>query len=199
MGTLGVTSPGTASPDDASALTRNALAHSPELSETRRLEDRRALVIGTRLYATSTEDGLYPAMGFHTRGEMGGVWSPPVKLLDGMWFGIDGAWLGSDVPARRFVSGWGYHRIEYAAQGGLTVERTDVVPDAFDVVVPSLPGSVFSSPSPAGIGWRETARLWVRLMAELGYEQFGAHGGDSGGYVSASSPTSSPSTSSART
>jgi len=59
------------------------------------------------------------------------------------------------------------------------------VGDAFDVVVPSLPGSVFSSPSPPGIGWRETAGIWVKLMAELGYERFGAHGGDSGAFVSA--------------
>jgi pimeloyl-ACP methyl ester carboxylesterase len=57
--------------------------------------------------------------------------------------------------------------------------------DAFDVVVPSLPGSVFSSPGRAGVGWRETAALWVGLMAELGYERFGAHGGDSGAYVTA--------------
>ena len=138
LGTLGVASPGTASPEATTAAPRGALSQSPELSETRRLEDRRALVIGTRLYTTSTEDGLYPAMGFHTRGEMGGVWSPPVKLLDGMWFGVDGAWLGSDVPADRFVSGWGYHRIEYAAQGGLTVERTDVVPDGIRAGLVSL-------------------------------------------------------------
>ena len=57
--------------------------------------------------------------------------------------------------------------------------------DGFDVVVPSLPGSVFSSPTPGGIGWRQTASLWVRLMDELGYERFGAHGGDSGAFVSA--------------
>jgi pimeloyl-ACP methyl ester carboxylesterase len=57
--------------------------------------------------------------------------------------------------------------------------------DAFDVVVPSLPGSIFSSPSRAGVGWRQTAPLWVKLMHELGYERFGAHGGDSGAYVSA--------------
>lgn len=57
--------------------------------------------------------------------------------------------------------------------------------DSFDVVVPSLPGSAFSSPSPAGIGWRQTARLWVRLMGDLGYRRFGAHGGDSGAYVTA--------------
>lgn len=57
--------------------------------------------------------------------------------------------------------------------------------DAFDVVVPSLPGSVFSSPTPAGVGFRQTAALWVKLMAELGYRRFGAHGGDSGAYVTA--------------
>ena len=59
------------------------------------------------------------------------------------------------------------------------------VADAFDVIVPSLPGSIFSSPVPAGIGWRETAGIWVELMHELGYGRFGAHGGDSGAYVSA--------------
>ena len=32
------------------------------------------------------EDGSYPATGFHTRGEMGGFWTPPIKLLDGIWF-----------------------------------------------------------------------------------------------------------------
>ena len=57
--------------------------------------------------------------------------------------------------------------------------------DSFDVVVPSLPGFVFSSPSPPGIGWRETAALWVKLMAQLGYERFGTQGGDAGAYVSA--------------
>lgn len=106
-----------------------ALPRSPELTETTRLDDRRAVVVGDRLYSTWTEDGLYPAMGFHTRGEMGGIWSPPVKLLDGLWFGIDGAWLGDDVAARRFASGWGYTRTEYAPSDGVRVHRTDVVPD----------------------------------------------------------------------
>lgn len=57
--------------------------------------------------------------------------------------------------------------------------------DSFDVIVPSLPGFIFSSPSREGVGWRETASLWVKLMAELGYERFGAHGGDAGAYVTA--------------
>jgi pimeloyl-ACP methyl ester carboxylesterase len=58
--------------------------------------------------------------------------------------------------------------------------------DAFDVVVPSLPGFTFSTPLPtAGIGYRETAALWVQLMHGLGYDKFFAHGGDSGAFVSA--------------
>ena len=57
--------------------------------------------------------------------------------------------------------------------------------DAFDVVVPSLPG-YGSSPAPTteGTGAREIASLWQRLMGQLGYERFGAQGGDIGAGVS---------------
>jgi microsomal epoxide hydrolase len=56
--------------------------------------------------------------------------------------------------------------------------------DAFHVVVPSLPGYGFSSP-PAERGWdaRRVARAWVAVMAELGYDRFGSHGGDWGSAV----------------
>jgi pimeloyl-ACP methyl ester carboxylesterase len=58
--------------------------------------------------------------------------------------------------------------------------------DAFDVVVPSLPGFAFSGPLPRnGVGYVETADMWVKLMRELGYERFVTHGGDAGAFVSA--------------
>ncbi|PVH99405.1 epocide hydrolase domain-containing protein [Periconia macrospinosa] len=58
--------------------------------------------------------------------------------------------------------------------------------DAFDVVVPSLPGFCFSGPlKKNGVGYVETAELWVTLMKSLGYEQFVTHGGDAGAFVSA--------------
>lgn len=57
--------------------------------------------------------------------------------------------------------------------------------DAFHVVVPSLPGYGFSpAPQLPGIGSREIAGLWRGLMAQLGYERFGAQGGDIGAGVS---------------
>ncbi|MEU5271871.1 epoxide hydrolase family protein [Streptomyces hygroscopicus] len=57
--------------------------------------------------------------------------------------------------------------------------------DAFDVVVPSLPGFGFSG-RPAQTGWHpaRTASAWATLMSRLGYDRFGAHGGDWGAYVS---------------
>ena len=64
-------------------------------------------------------------MGFHTRGEMGGVWSAPLKLLDGVWWAVDGAWVG---PATRFTSGPGYVRMALPAPAGLELLRTDFVP-----------------------------------------------------------------------
>jgi hypothetical protein len=102
---------------------------STELTVKNRLPDRRAVVIGDRFYSVSTEDGLYPATGWHTTGEMGGIWSQPIKLLDGVWFGLDGSWLGKQAAAKSFTSGHGYTRIAYDAADGVSAERTDVAPD----------------------------------------------------------------------
>jgi len=58
--------------------------------------------------------------------------------------------------------------------------------DAFDVVVPSLPGYGFSTPlTRPGINWWKTADLWVSLMGQLGYERFAAQGGDWGSFITA--------------
>ena len=61
-----------------------------ELSTSDRLPDRREVAAGTRAYAIGFEDGHFYANGWHIQGEMGGVWAPPQKLLDGLWFGVDG-------------------------------------------------------------------------------------------------------------
>jgi hypothetical protein len=50
------------------------------------------------------------------------------------------------------------------------------------VVAPSLPGFGFSVPLRQA-GWESsrTAKAWVELMRRLGYQRYGAHGGDIGG------------------
>jgi pimeloyl-ACP methyl ester carboxylesterase len=57
--------------------------------------------------------------------------------------------------------------------------------DAFDVIVPSLPGFGFSTPlTKSGVGVDTVADLWVRLMQDVcGYGRFAAHGGDWGALI----------------
>jgi pimeloyl-ACP methyl ester carboxylesterase len=57
--------------------------------------------------------------------------------------------------------------------------------DAFDIVIPSLPGYGFSG-APTAPGWNPVriARAWATLMQRLGYERYVAQGGDWGNAVS---------------
>jgi pimeloyl-ACP methyl ester carboxylesterase len=56
--------------------------------------------------------------------------------------------------------------------------------DAFDLVLPSLPGYGFSG-QPAEVGWDagRIARAWAELMSRLGYTRYVAQGGDQGAGV----------------
>ena len=57
--------------------------------------------------------------------------------------------------------------------------------DAFDVVVPDMPGFGYSDrPTGAPLDTIAVADLWARLMSSLGYPRFGAAGGDMGSHVS---------------
>ncbi|RUY60264.1 epoxide hydrolase, partial [Mesorhizobium sp. M7A.F.Ca.CA.001.09.2.1] len=57
--------------------------------------------------------------------------------------------------------------------------------DAFNVVVPSIPGYGFSSrPTRPGFNLFAVADLWAELMSRLGYERYLAQGGDLGASVS---------------
>ena len=128
----------------------------PELSTTSRLQDRREVAAGTRAYAVGFEDGRFYANGWHITGEMGGVWTPPLKLVDGIWFGLDSQWVG---PATKFSSGWGYTRYELPDTAGLKVARTDFAPDGRRGV---LFGLTITNPGAA-----RTAKLSVDAHSEL--------------------------------
>ena len=56
--------------------------------------------------------------------------------------------------------------------------------DAFDVVIPSMPGYGFSAkPTSTGWGPERMARAWAELMKRLGYTRYVAQGGDWGAFV----------------
>jgi pimeloyl-ACP methyl ester carboxylesterase len=56
--------------------------------------------------------------------------------------------------------------------------------DAFDVVIPSMPGYGFSAkPTETGWGPERMGRAWAELMKRLGYDRYVAQGGDWGAFV----------------
>jgi pimeloyl-ACP methyl ester carboxylesterase len=56
--------------------------------------------------------------------------------------------------------------------------------DAFDLVIPSIPGFGFSGPTHAtGWGTERVAQAWAELMRRLGYQRYGAQGGDFGAMI----------------
>ncbi|GIJ43962.1 hydrolase [Virgisporangium aliadipatigenens] len=82
---------------------------------------------------------------------------------------------------------------------GLVAPLTDPVRhggsagDAFDVVIPSLPGYGFSArPTAPGWGIERIATAWAELMAGLGYSRYGAAGSDWGTSISSCLATVDP-------
>ena len=65
--------------------------------------------------------------------------------------------------------------------------------DAFDVVIPAIPGYGFSG-KPAGPGWdpEHIARAWAELMKRLGYGRYVAQGGDWGAAITVSMARQAP-------
>ena len=87
----------------ALALSPAARAATPETSTTDRPKDRREVAAGDRAYVEGFEDGRFYANGWHITGEMGGVWTPPLKLVDGVWFGLDAQWVDKAGGAASFA------------------------------------------------------------------------------------------------
>jgi pimeloyl-ACP methyl ester carboxylesterase len=85
------------------------------------------------------------------------------------------------------VHGWPGSFVEFLEILGPLTDPTAYggkAEDAFHVVVPSLPGFGFSA-KPRESGWnsQRMAEVIAKLMARLGYERYGAQGGDWGGGI----------------
>lgn len=94
---------------------------------------------GTRLYCIESLAGTFPDLGWHQEGEMGGIWSPPIKLLDGYWIGLRQhghapTWLTQPLNWRLAADGATF--VYALPELGLHVRRRSwIVPDQPALVV----------------------------------------------------------------
>ena len=95
-------------------------------------ESKRTISAGTGCYIVGTQDGNFPPLGWHILDEMGGVWFPPLKALDGIWLRVNGEYLTS---AKKYTRKAGWVEFEFEADG-LQVNRKDVALD-------DKPGALF--------------------------------------------------------
>ena len=88
--------------------------------------------------------------------------------------------------------GWPGSVVEFLDVLDELTDPTDPA-DAFHVVLPSLPGYGFSGkPRVAGWGVERIAVAWAQLMDRLGYERYGAQGGDWGSVITSALGTAAP-------
>ncbi|MEV8378151.1 epoxide hydrolase family protein [Kribbella sp. NPDC056861] len=86
-----------------------------------------------------------------------------------------------------FTHGWPGSFAEF-------VEVVEPLSAQFHLVIPSIPGFGFSGPThETGCGVDRVARAWAELMSRLGYDRYGAHGGDFGSGISRALAVAAPS------
>src|SRR5215471_1071170 len=85
------------------------------------------LTAGDRTYIVGTQDGNFPDLGSHIKGEMGGLWMQPIKLIDGFWVKLANGDKTSQVwlkDASEFVNYPYGNRFKYSPiLNGIEVER----------------------------------------------------------------------------
>src|SRR3984957_6250266 len=99
------------------------------------LSQKRYVAAGDRAYIVGIQDGGLapsPGIGWHITGQMGGVWTHPIKVLDHFQLYLNDQLFPS---ATKFVSGTGYVRLELPATQGIEMSETEFAPDGLPVVL----------------------------------------------------------------
>ncbi|MDC6365391.1 MULTISPECIES: glycogen debranching protein [Flavobacteriaceae] len=113
------------------------LTDAPSIKGKNAYLDSPYVTAGDRVYMVGHQNGSFPNLGWHIKGEMGGIWNHPIKLMDG--FDAD-LIIGKDTlslnQATEFIN---YpfankHSFEWPSKN-ITVERLQFVPDALQGIV----------------------------------------------------------------
>ncbi len=107
------------------------LEDSPNIQGKQDYLDSPYVTAGNRVYMVGHQNGSFPSLGWHIKGEMGGIWNHPIKLMDGFegelivendTFSLDKATEFTNYPfANKHAFNWTTKNID--------VERWQFVPD----------------------------------------------------------------------
>lgn len=95
---------------------------------------------GDRVYMVGDQDGGFSEIGWHIKGEMGGIWNHPIKLMDG--FQIDLLWEDEEYRLNKAHTFTNYpfaNRHSFAIESrDISIERWQFVPDSRQGIVIQL-------------------------------------------------------------
>ncbi len=107
---------------------------SPNISGKQSYLNSPFVTAGDRLYMVGHQNGRFPELGWHVKGEMGGIWNHPIKLMDG--FDVAIQWEENIIAldsAKEFINYPYANRHSYAPigdNGEITIDRFQFVPDS---------------------------------------------------------------------
>lgn len=85
---------------------------------------------GKRTYLIGFQNGLFPELGLHLKGKMGGLWIHPMRVLQGFWMGLRNedeiVWLGKNCEKFTFTP---YHSEHHYSVNESKIVRRTFVPE----------------------------------------------------------------------
>ncbi|NKI31517.1 glycogen debranching protein [Croceivirga thetidis] len=109
----------------------SVLENTPSIAGKKNYLESPYVTAGDRVYMVGHQDGTFPDMGWHIKGEMGGIWNHPIKLMDG--FDVNIYIDGDTLPLNKADEFINYpmankHVFKFPNKY-LVVERWQFVPD----------------------------------------------------------------------
>ena len=101
--------------------------------------DRPYVTAGDRLYMVGHQNGTFPDLGWHVKGEMGGIWDHPIKLMDGFVLSVKDINENTSVCLKEADNFRTYpvgNLMEYnLSDMNLDIQRFEFVPDGMEGIV----------------------------------------------------------------
>ena len=86
---------------------------------------------GNRVYMVGHQDGSFPELGWHIKGEMGGIWNHPIKLMDGFTINLNWDNYSFSLDKAKKFTNYPMANVHHysIAEKALEVKRWQFVPD----------------------------------------------------------------------